>query len=59
VGDTERDVTAAKESSIESVAVATGVYSEAQLSAAGAGVVFAHLSDTERVAAAVLGGDAR
>ncbi len=51
--------TAARENPIESAAVATGVYSEAQLSAAGAGSVFAHLSDTERVAAAVLGGDAR
>ena len=59
VGDTELDVTAARENSIESVAVATGVYSEAQLSAAGAGAVFADLSDTERVAAAILGGDAR
>lgn len=59
MGDTERDVTAARENPIESVAVATSVYSEAQLSAAGAGAVFADLSDTARVAAAVLGGDAR
>jgi phosphoglycolate phosphatase len=47
IGDTPRDVDCAKPYGAFSVAVATGPYSSAALSAAGADVVFEDLSDTK------------
>lgn len=47
IGDTPRDVSCSKPYGAFSIAVATGPYSAATLSAAGADVVFDDLSDTE------------
>ncbi len=49
IGDTPRDVDCAKPYGAFSVAVATGPYSRASLSAAGADIVFEDLSDTGRL----------
>lgn len=57
VGDTPLDIEAARLSQAAIVAVATGRYSVAELSTAGAPVVLPDLTDTARVVAAVL--DAR
>jgi phosphoglycolate phosphatase-like HAD superfamily hydrolase len=48
VGDTPRDVEAARTSGAEVIAVATGIHSQAELVAAGASVVLPGLSDTDR-----------
>jgi phosphoglycolate phosphatase len=53
VGDTPLDVAAALATGARVVAVATGSYPAAELSAAGAGVVLPDLTDTARVLAAV------
>jgi phosphoglycolate phosphatase len=55
VGDTPLDVEAALATGARAVAVATGSYSAAELTAAGAGVVLPDLTDTARVVAAVTG----
>ncbi|MYS87430.1 HAD family hydrolase [Embleya scabrispora] len=55
VGDTPRDVAAARAVGAWSVAVATGTTSAAALAAAGADVVLADLADTDAVLGAVLG----
>ena len=47
IGDTPRDVSCSKPYGAFSIAVATGPYSAATLSAAGADVVLNDLSDTE------------
>jgi phosphoglycolate phosphatase-like HAD superfamily hydrolase len=54
VGDTPLDVAAARHAGARAVGVATGPYDEAELREAGADVVFADLSDTDAVVAAVL-----
>ena len=54
VGDTPLDVAAARESGAGIVAVATGRYSAAELTAAGAPVVLPDLTDPQRVVTAVL-----
>lgn len=46
VGDTPRDVEAARASGAQAVAVATGVHSQAELTASGAATVLPDLSDT-------------
>lgn len=56
IGDTPLDVAAAHEGGARAVGVATGPYDEASLHAAGADAVLPDLSDTERVAAAILDG---
>ena len=53
VGDTPRDVATADAVGATCVAVATGYHSTEELAAAGAGVVFADLSDTGAFVAAV------
>lgn len=58
VGDTPLDVAAALATGARAVAVATGSFSEAELTAAGAHAVLPDLRDTERVRAAILGGGA-
>lgn len=55
IGDTPLDVAAAREGGARAVGVATGPYDEAELAASGADAVLPDLSDTERVAGAVLG----
>jgi phosphoglycolate phosphatase-like HAD superfamily hydrolase len=55
VGDTPLDVEAALVTGARAVAVATGYFSVAELTAAGAHVVLPDLTDTERVLTAVLG----
>jgi phosphoglycolate phosphatase-like HAD superfamily hydrolase len=57
IGDTPLDVAAAREGGARAVGVATGPYDEQALAAAGADEVLPDLSDTERVANAVLGND--
>jgi phosphoglycolate phosphatase-like HAD superfamily hydrolase len=54
VGDTPLDVAAAAEGGARVVAVATGQFSAAELSAAGADTVLPDLGDTERVITAIL-----
>ena len=54
VGDTPADVACGASVAAHTVAVATGSYSTAQLAEAGAHVVFADLSDTGAVLAAIL-----
>jgi phosphoglycolate phosphatase-like HAD superfamily hydrolase len=54
IGDTPLDVAAAREGGARAVGVATGPYDAAALHASGADAVLADLSDTERVAAAIL-----
>ncbi|WP_394843482.1 haloacid dehalogenase-like hydrolase [Pendulispora brunnea] len=54
IGDTPHDVAAALEHGALAVAVATGVFSEEELRAAGAHVTFPELSDTKAVLAAIL-----
>jgi phosphoglycolate phosphatase-like HAD superfamily hydrolase len=55
VGDTPLDVEAALVTGARAVAVATGYFSVADLTAAGAHVVLPDLTDTGRVLAAILG----
>ncbi len=55
VGDTPHDVLAAREGGAAMVAVATGRSTEAELRAAGAGVVLPNLEDTDRVLRLLLG----
>lgn len=55
IGDTPHDVACAHAVSATAIAVATGTYSEDQLRAAGARIVFADLSDTEAVLRVVTG----
>jgi phosphoglycolate phosphatase len=55
VGDTPSDIAAATVSGARSVGVATGRFTQDQLASAGADVVFADLTGTEAVVAAVLG----
>ncbi len=55
IGDTPADVTCGLSVGARSVGVATGSYRVADLTRAGADHAFADLSDTERVAAAILG----
>lgn len=55
VGDTPLDVEAALVTGARAVAVATGYFSVAELTAAGAHVVLPDLTDTSRVLRAVLG----
>ena len=57
IGDTPLDVAAAHEGGARAVGVATGPYDEAALHAAGADEVLADLTDTDRVARAILGND--
>ncbi|QGN35563.1 HAD hydrolase-like protein [Microlunatus sp. Gsoil 973] len=54
IGDTPRDVEAARHNDVRSVAVATGDYGADELAAAGADVVLGDLSDTDAVAEALL-----
>ena len=54
VGDTPLDVEAALVTGARAVAVATGYFSVAELTAAGAHVVLPDLTDTGRVLAAIL-----
>jgi phosphoglycolate phosphatase len=58
IGDTPSDVEAAAVSGARSVAVATGSFSAQQLRDAGADVVLADLTETEKVVSAVLDGAA-
>ena len=53
IGDTPADVTAARDGGARIIAVATGTYGTAELTAAGAGTVLADLSDTTAFLAAV------
>jgi phosphoglycolate phosphatase-like HAD superfamily hydrolase len=55
IGDTPRDVEAARISGARVIGVATGNFTARQLSDEGAGVVFEDLRDTAAVVAAVLG----
>jgi phosphoglycolate phosphatase-like HAD superfamily hydrolase len=55
VGDTPLDVAAAREGGARAVGVATGPYDERDLHASGADAVLPDLTDTERVANAILG----
>jgi phosphoglycolate phosphatase len=55
VGDTPSDVEAATATGASAVGVATGSFSEAELTKAGAHVVLPDLSDTHAVVAAILG----
>ncbi len=57
VGDTPNDVAAAHAGGAAVVAVATGRYPADELTAAGADVVLADLTDTETVVSCVLGAD--
>jgi phosphoglycolate phosphatase-like HAD superfamily hydrolase len=54
IGDTPADVTCGVGIGARAVAVATGSYREEALHAAGAAAVFADLSDTTKVVAAIL-----
>jgi phosphoglycolate phosphatase-like HAD superfamily hydrolase len=54
IGDTPLDVAAARDSGAAIVAVATGHFSVAELTAAGAPVVLPDLTDPDRVVAAVM-----
>jgi phosphoglycolate phosphatase len=54
IGDTPLDIAAARESGAGIVAVATGHYSAAELTAAGAPIVLPDLTDSDRVIEAVL-----
>jgi phosphoglycolate phosphatase-like HAD superfamily hydrolase len=54
IGDTPADVACGAPIGARAIAVATGAYSEADLAACGAHAVFADLSDTGRVLAAIL-----
>ena len=54
IGDTPADVACGAPIGARAIAVATGAYSEAELAACGAHAVFADLSDTGRVLAAIL-----
>lgn len=54
VGDTPKDIASGRLHGLRTVGVATGRYDEAALWSAGAGRVFADLSDTERVLAELL-----
>ncbi|MEV5481908.1 MULTISPECIES: HAD family hydrolase [Streptomyces] len=56
IGDTVRDVQAARAGGARPIAVATGTYTAAELRAAGAESVLPDLRDTDAVLAAVLGG---
>ncbi|MFI2190280.1 HAD family hydrolase [Streptomyces sioyaensis] len=56
IGDTVRDVQAARAGGARPIAVATGTYTVAELRAAGAEAVLPDLRDTDAVLAAVLGG---
>ncbi|WP_431936252.1 HAD hydrolase-like protein [Micromonospora sp. RP3T] len=58
IGDTPLDIAAARSTGAGVVAVATGHYSPADLSAAGATVVLPDLTEPERVVEAVLGAPA-
>jgi phosphoglycolate phosphatase len=58
IGDTPLDVAAALATGARAVGVATGGYTEADLASAGAHVVLPDLSDTPRVLAAILAGQA-
>jgi phosphoglycolate phosphatase-like HAD superfamily hydrolase len=55
VGDTPLDIAAALATGARGVGVATGPFTEVQLSAAGAHAVLPDLTDTTRVLAAILG----
>jgi phosphoglycolate phosphatase-like HAD superfamily hydrolase len=55
IGDTPADVACGAGIGARAVAVATGAYSVAELSACGAHAVFADLGDTERALEAILG----
>jgi len=57
VGDTPYDIECARVGGAQSIAVATGGHSMAELRAAGADIVLADLSDTEKVMALILGVD--
>jgi phosphoglycolate phosphatase-like HAD superfamily hydrolase len=54
IGDTPADVTCGAGIGARAIAVATGSYAAAELTAAGAHTVFEDLSDTSRVVAAIL-----
>jgi len=54
IGDTPADVACGAPIGARAIAVATGAYTEADLAACGAHAVFADLSDTRRVLAAIL-----
>jgi phosphoglycolate phosphatase len=56
IGDTPKDVEAALVTGARAVAVASGSYSAEQLASAGADVVFADLTDTAGLVAAILSG---
>ena len=56
IGDTPLDIEAARLTGARSVGVATGGFSPAELSAAGADAVLPDLADTARVLAAIAGG---
>ncbi|HEU4699604.1 MAG TPA: HAD family hydrolase [Gemmatimonadales bacterium] len=55
IGDTPADVTCGRSIGARAIAVATGAYSMEDLAAAGPHAVFADLSDTAAVLAAILG----
>jgi phosphoglycolate phosphatase-like HAD superfamily hydrolase len=55
IGDTPRDVEAARQGGARIVAVATGVDSERELRAAGAPVVLRDLSDIDHAVSVILG----
>ena len=55
IGDTPLDVAAARHAGAHALGVATGPYDERELLESGADAVFADLSDTDAVVAAVLG----
>ncbi len=57
IGDTPLDIEAARRTGARSVGVATGGFSPAELSAAGADAVLPDLTDTENVLRAVVRGD--
>jgi phosphoglycolate phosphatase len=59
IGDTPHDIVGALENGAWAIGVATGHSTAEQLAAAGAGVVFASLSDTDEVVRAVLTGPPR
>jgi phosphoglycolate phosphatase len=56
IGDTPKDVEAALVTGARAIAVASGSYSAEQLASAGADVVFADLTDTAGLVAAILSG---
>jgi phosphoglycolate phosphatase len=59
VGDTPHDIAAAAEAGARSVGVATGRFSAAELTDAGADVALPDLTDTDRVVAVILDGHSR